>query len=59
MMNGQDILECVFGTEIDNMYLCPCSPELSGVEAELYNAENREKNFGTLWKKPARSSIIF
>ena len=24
------------------MYLCPCSPELSGFEAEIYNQENRE-----------------
>jgi chromosome partitioning protein len=43
MMNGQDIMECIIGTELDNLYLCPCSPELAGVEAELYNQENREK----------------
>jgi chromosome partitioning protein len=43
MMGGQDMMECIVGTELDNLYLCPCSPELSGVEAELYNQEHREK----------------
>ena len=37
MMNGHDLMDCILGTEIDNFYLCPCSPELSGVEAELYS----------------------
>jgi chromosome partitioning protein len=43
MMNGRGLMDCVFGTEVDNFYLCPCSPELSGIEAELYPAENRER----------------
>jgi chromosome partitioning protein len=43
MMNGRDIMDCIVGTELENFYLCPCSPELSGVEAELYPAERREK----------------
>lgn len=43
MMGGQDMMECIVGTELDNLYLCPCSPELAGVEAELYNQEHREK----------------
>jgi chromosome partitioning protein len=43
MMNGRDIMDCVLGTELENFYLCPCSPELAGVEAELYQAEQREK----------------
>jgi len=42
MMNGRDIMECILGTELDNLYLCPCSPELSGVEVELYAREKRE-----------------
>jgi chromosome partitioning protein len=42
MMNGRDIMECIIGTEMDNLYVCPCSPELSGVEAELYSRERRE-----------------
>jgi chromosome partitioning protein len=43
MMNGLGILDCIQGTEISNLYLCPCSPELAGIEAELYAVENREK----------------
>jgi chromosome partitioning protein len=43
MMNGREIMDCVIGTELENFYLCPCSPELAGVEAELYQAEQREK----------------
>jgi chromosome partitioning protein len=43
MMNGKDLMDCIQGTELDNLYLCPCSPELAGVEAELFTAERREK----------------
>jgi chromosome partitioning protein len=43
MMNGQNLLDYIESTEIDNLYLCPSSPELSGVEAELFSMENREK----------------
>jgi chromosome partitioning protein len=43
MMDGIVMMECIQGTELDNLYLCPCSPELAGVEAELYTLENREK----------------
>ena len=43
MMNGQDTMESVMGTELDNLYICPCSPELAGVEVELYSRENRER----------------
>jgi len=42
LMNGQNILELIQGTELDNLYLCPCSPELAGIEAELFNQEKRE-----------------
>jgi chromosome partitioning protein len=42
MMNGADIMENVVGTETDNLYVCPCSPELSGIEAELYALDKRE-----------------
>ena len=51
LMGGRDIMECVFGTEMDNMYLCPCSPELSGVEAELFNSEIREKKLKNALEK--------
>jgi len=43
MMNGRDLMDCVIGTELENFYLCPCSPELSGIEAELYREDKREK----------------
>lgn len=43
MMNGRDLMDAIMGTELENFYLCPCSPELAGVEAELYAAERREK----------------
>jgi chromosome partitioning protein len=43
VMNGRDLMDCILGTELDNFYLCPCSPELAGVEAELYPAERRER----------------
>jgi chromosome partitioning protein len=43
MMNGRDMMDCIVGTELENFYLCPCSPELSGVEAELYTVERRER----------------
>jgi len=43
LMNGRQAMEFIFGLELDNLYLCPCSPELAGVEAELYAAEDREK----------------
>ncbi|MBP1768087.1 MAG: cobyrinic acid ac-diamide synthase [Candidatus Aminicenantes bacterium] len=43
LMNGRDMMELIEGTGLDNLYLCPCSPELSGVEIELYSMEGREK----------------
>jgi chromosome partitioning protein len=43
MMNGRDLMDCILGTDLENFYLCPCSPELSGIEAELYAIERREK----------------
>jgi len=43
MMNGRDLMDCIEGTELENFYLCPCSPELAGIEAELYRTDRREK----------------
>jgi chromosome partitioning protein len=54
MMNGKDLMDCVFGAELDNLYLCPCSPELAGVEAELYPAEHREKRLQAALEKARR-----
>lgn len=43
LMNGQYMMDYIQPTELDNLYICPSSPELSGVEAELFSRENREK----------------
>lgn len=54
MMNGRDLMDVILGTELENLYLCPCSPELSGVEAELYPAERREKRLVDTVEKARR-----
>jgi chromosome partitioning protein len=54
MMNGKELMDCIFGTELENFYLCPCSPELAGVEAELYMAEQREKRLKDAVEKARR-----
>jgi chromosome partitioning protein len=43
ILNGKDLMDCLETTEVENLFLCGCSPELSGAEAELYQAEDREK----------------
>lgn len=43
LMNGQYMMDHIQSTVLDNLYICPSSPELSGVEAELYSMESREK----------------
>jgi chromosome partitioning protein len=43
MMNGADVMDLVLGTELENLYLCPSSPELEGAEVELVSKENRER----------------
>ena len=43
MMNGRELMDCILGTDLENLYICPCSPELAGVEAELYQLEQRER----------------
>lgn len=42
LVNGIDLMDCIQGTEMENLYLCPCSTELAGAEAELFNTEKRE-----------------
>jgi chromosome partitioning protein len=54
MMNGRDLMDCISGTELENFYLCPCSPELAGIEAELYTAERREKRASEALEKARR-----
>ena len=43
LMNGQYMMDCIKSTELDNLYICPCSPELAGVEVELFSMEKKEK----------------
>ena len=43
LMNGQYMMDCIQSTEVDCLYICPCSPELAGVEAELYSKGRKEK----------------
>jgi chromosome partitioning protein len=54
MMNGRDLMDCILGTELENFYICPCSPELSGVEAELYTVDRREKRLFEAVEKARR-----
>jgi len=35
-------MDYVLPTELDNFYICPCSKELSGFEAEIHSEKNRE-----------------
>jgi chromosome partitioning protein len=37
------MMDNIQSTELDNLYVCPCSPELAGVEAELFSKEAKEK----------------
>jgi len=60
LMNGLDIMDLVHGTSLDNLYLCPCSPELSGVEAELFNLDRREMRLrAALQKAKPKFNFIF
>jgi chromosome partitioning protein len=43
LMNGQDMMDHIQSTELDNLYICPCSLELAGVEAELFSKEEKER----------------
>lgn len=52
LLNGGDMMDFVQGGGLDNFYICPCSPELSGAEVELYSKDNREK-----WLKEALEKI--
>ena len=54
LMNGRDLMDLVSGAELDNFYLCPCSPELAGAEAELFTAERREKRLQEALEKARR-----
>jgi chromosome partitioning protein len=55
LMNGNDLMDLVLGTELDNYYICPCSPELSGAEVELFSRDNREKKLRDSLDKARRN----
>ena len=42
LMNGIYLMNLVQPTELDNLYICPCSPELAGFEAEIFPEDKRE-----------------
>jgi chromosome partitioning protein len=42
-MNGRDMMDIIEGSGLDNLYICPCSPELAGAEIELFPMQDREK----------------
>jgi chromosome partitioning protein len=54
LLNGADVMDLVQGTALDNFYICPCSPELSGAEAELFSRDNREKRLKDALEKVRR-----
>lgn len=43
LKNGQMMEHCILPTQQKNLYLCPASPELAGIEAELFSEDDREK----------------
>lgn len=42
LMNGAYMMDLIQPTELDNLYICPCSPELAGFEAEIFSEDQRE-----------------
>ncbi|MFO7980358.1 MAG: ParA family protein [Candidatus Aminicenantes bacterium] len=59
LMDGKDLMEQVIAYELDNLYICPSSPELSGFEAEVYSVDNREKRLlNALQKVKQRFNFI-
>jgi len=60
LMDGKDIMEQVVAYELDNLYICPSSPELSGFEAEIYLEDKREKRLLEILQKiKHRFNFIF
>jgi chromosome partitioning protein len=55
LMNGHDIMSLILGTGLDNYYICPSSPELSGVEVELFSQEKRENKLRDALEKVRRN----
>jgi chromosome partitioning protein len=43
LMNGQEMMDNIKSTQLANLYICPCSPELAGAEVELFSKAAKEK----------------
>jgi chromosome partitioning protein len=60
LMNGRDMMDFVLPTEVNGLYICPCSPELIGFEAEIYAEPKRETRLReAIWKARNRFNFIF
>jgi chromosome partitioning protein len=42
LLDGSDLMDSIRPTLLDNLYLCPCTRELAGFEAEAHDLERRE-----------------
>ena len=42
LMNGKSMMDHIRPVEMDNFYICPCSSEMAGFEAEIHSLPNRE-----------------
>ncbi|MGD9344360.1 MAG: ParA family protein [Candidatus Aminicenantes bacterium] len=51
LMNGLYVMDFVQATELNNLYICPCSPELAGFEAEIFAENNRDTRLRTALNK--------
>lgn len=51
LMNGYYLMDYVLPTDLDNLYICPCSPELVGFEAEIFTEPDRETRLRTVLNK--------
>jgi len=60
LMDGQELMGQIIPYELDNLYICPSSPELSGFEAEIHSQNNRETRLlSELQKIRHRFNFIF
>ena len=55
LMNGQDMMDYIQSTQLDKLYICPCSPELAGVEVELFSKEAKERRLQEALNKTKKS----
>jgi chromosome partitioning protein len=55
LMNGREMMEIIVGSDVDNLYLCPCSSELAGAEIELFPMKDREKRLREALDKVKRN----